>query len=43
MLPADLASPWAEFGGIRREFEKSWIAFHGEATENEQMELLVAA
>jgi len=28
---------------LRREFEKSWIVFHGEETEREQMELLAAA
>ena len=27
---------------LRREFEKSWSAFHGEEAESERMELLVA-
>ena len=28
---------------LRREFEKSWLAFHGEEAEREQMALLQAA
>ena len=28
---------------LRREFERSWLAFHGEEAESEQMELLQAA
>ncbi len=28
---------------LRREFERSWLAFHGDEAEREQMELLVAA
>lgn len=33
----------ARISQLRREFEKSWLAFHGEEAESERMELLVAA
>jgi len=33
----------ARISQLRREFERSWLAFHGEEAEREQMELLTAA
>ena len=33
----------ARISQLRREFERSWLAFHGEEAEREQMELLAAA
>ena len=33
----------ARISQLRRNFEKSWLAFHGEEAEREQMELLTAA
>ena len=33
----------ARISQLRRELERSWLAFHGEEAEREQMELLTAA